>query len=100
LTSDMEEMQNLEFDQLVSNLVLGIFQLSDCMNHRRDLELLTINSKTVIDYGDFGSWIKCTLFYYVMARYALHRLISLNNPMGQEVECNGLYMLSPGNRYY
>jgi hypothetical protein len=51
------------------------------MDLRRDFELWTFNIvETAIDYGDFGSWTKCT-FYYAMARYGPHRLC-LNKLMG------------------
>jgi hypothetical protein len=52
------------------------------MSVRRDFELWTFNIvETAIDYRDFGSWTKCIL-YYAMFRYAPHRFISLNSPMG------------------
>jgi hypothetical protein len=36
-------------------------QPSDCMNIRRDFEFWTFNIvETAIDYGEFGSWTKCT----------------------------------------
>jgi hypothetical protein len=36
-------------------------QLSDWTHLRRDFEHRTFNFvKTAIDYGDFGSWTKCT----------------------------------------
>jgi hypothetical protein len=67
LTSDTE-MQSLEFAQIISCLDLGI-----TIEIRRDFEFWTFNIvETAIDYGDFGSWTKCT-FYYAMARYGPHR---------------------------
>ena len=52
------------------------------MNLRRDVELWTFNIvETAIDYGDFGSWTKCT-FYYAIARDDSHRLMCLNKSMG------------------
>ena len=33
---------------------------------------------TAIEYGGFGSWTKCTFFYYVMAWYGPYRLTCLN----------------------
>ena len=37
---------------------------------------------TAIEYGGFGSWTKCTFFYYVMAWYGPYRLTCLNKPLG------------------
>ena len=81
LTSDME-MLSLEFAQLVSCLDSGI-TVNDSMDLSKDFELWTFN--IAIDYGDFGSWTKCTFFfYYVMARHGPHRLICLNKPGARE----------------
>jgi hypothetical protein len=53
------------------------------MDLRRDFELWTFNIvETAIDYGDFGSWTKCTFFYYTIARYDPHRFMCLYKPMG------------------
>jgi hypothetical protein len=66
------------------------------MNLRRDLELWTFNIvETAIDYGSFGSWTKCIL-YYAMFRYSPpHTQIYMfeQTYRGQGVECDGLYML-------
>jgi hypothetical protein len=75
----------------------GELQLVDWMNLRRDLALWTfIIVKTVIDYGGFGSWSKWIL-YYAIVRYGPHRLMFEQTCGGQGVECDGLYVLGPGN---
>jgi hypothetical protein len=57
------------------------------MNLRRDFELWPFNIiETAIDYGEFGSWTKCTL-HCSMFRFGSHRLVFLNKPMGEK-ECH------------
>jgi hypothetical protein len=51
------------------------------MNLRRDFELWTFNIvESVIDDGDFWSWIKCIL-HYAMFRFDPQRLVCLNKLM-------------------
>jgi hypothetical protein len=52
------------------------------MNLRRDFELWTFNIvETAIDYGDFGSWIKCTIFIMLWPDIAPTDMC-LNKPIG------------------
>ena len=52
------------------------------MDLRRDFELWTFNIiETAIDYGDFGSWTKCNV-YFAMARNVPYGLLFLNKSMG------------------
>ena len=67
------------------------------MSLRKDFELLTFNIlETVIDYGTFevGLNVFCIMLCLGMAPEDS----CLSKPMGsQGVECDGLYMLSPGS---
>jgi hypothetical protein len=66
------------------------------MNLSRGFELWTFNiAGTAIDHEDFGSWTKCVL-HYAMFRYYPHSHMFRQIYRGQGVECDCLYMLSPG----
>ena len=63
-------------------VLLWGLQLSDWIDLRRDFELWTFNIiETAIDYGDFGSWTKCNV-YFAMARNVPYGLLFLNKSMG------------------